>query len=445
LLKRYTTVGMGPSQGKLSNMNAVRILARLNGRTINETGTTTSRPFHQPVPLGQLAGRRLRPIRRTPLHSWHVAAGAKMVHAGDWLRPEYYAVDGRSRDACILREAVNVRERVGLIDLGTLGKIEVAGPDAVKYLERIYTGRFAKQAVGQIRYGVACDELGVVIEDGVIARLGEDRFYVSTTSSGAAVFYRELQRWALIFDMNIVLANVTGQRTAMNLAGSRSRAVLASLTDTDISPESFPYLGALESTVAEVPVILMRVGFVGELGYEIHVPATSGMHVWKTLMQAGQVEGIEPFGVEAQRLLRLEKGHLIVGQDTDALTNPYEAELGWSVRANKPFFVGGRSLAIARERPLQRRLVGFTISARHTGPLPEECHLIIENDEIVGRVTSIAHRSTIGHPLGLAFVRPDLAEPGTKITIRVDDGSVVEGAVKKIPFYDPDGERQECL
>ena len=445
LLKRYTTVGMGPSQGKLSNMNAVRILARLNGRTINETGTTTSRPFHQPVPLGQLAGRRLSPIRRTPLHSWHVAAGAKMVHAGDWLRPEYYAVDGRSREACILHEAVNVRERVGLIDLGTLGKIEVSGPDAVKYLERIYTGRFAKQAVGQIRYGVACDELGVVIEDGVIARLGEDRFYVSTTSSGAAAFYRELQRWALIFDMNVVLANVTGQRTAMNLAGSRSRAVLASLTDTDISPESFPYLGALESTVAEVPVILMRVGFVGELGYEIHVPATSGMHVWKTLMRAGKAEGIEPFGVEAQRLLRLEKGHLIVGQDTDALTNPYEAELGWSVRAKKPFFVGGRSLAIARERPLQRRLVGFTISARHTGPLPEECHLIIENDEIVGRVTSIAHRSTIGHPLGLAFVRPDLAEPGTKITIRVDDGSVVEGAVKKIPFYDPDGERQECL
>jgi len=442
LMKRFTTVGMGPSQGKLSNINAVRILARLNGASINETGTTTSRPFHQPVPISHLAGRRFHPLRRTPIHGWHAQAGAEMVHAGAWLRPEYYRVDGQNRDDCILDEATNVRSNVGLIDVSTLGKLQINGPDAVRFLEFMYTGRFAKQPVGRLRYGVACDETGVIIEDGVVARLAEDRFYVTATSSGAAAFYREMQRWALIQQMNVTLVNATGHLAAMNIAGPNCRAVLQELTDLDLSSDAFPYLAVRDGTVAGVPGTLMRVGFVGELGFEIHVPASFALHVWTSLIQAGQRLGIRPFGVEAQRLLRLEKGHLIVSQDTDALTNPFEADVAWAIGKNKPYFVGSRSLDIVRKKTLTRRLVGLRFGPDHRGPLPKECQLIIADGDIVGRITSIAAQPTLGHPIAMAFLRPDLTEVGTRVTVRVDDGSLIEAHVTKMPFYDPENSRQ---
>jgi sarcosine oxidase subunit alpha len=443
LLKRFTTVGMGPSQGKLSNINAVRILARLNGASINETGTTTSRPFQQPVPISHLAGRRFHPLRRTPMHGWHTQADAEIVHAGTWLRPEYYRVEGRSRDDCILGEATNVRTNVGVIDVSTLGKLQINGPDAVRFLEFIYTGRFAKQAVGRLRYGVACDETGVIIEDGVIARLAKDRFYVTATSSGAAAFYREMQRWALIQQMDVTLVNATGHIAAMNIAGPNCREVLQELTDLDLSADAFPYLAVRDGRVAGVACTFMRVGFVGELGYEIHVPASSAFHVWTSLMQAGERLGIRPFGVEAQRLLRLEKWHLIVSQDTDALTNPFEADVAWAIGKDKPYFVGSRSLDIIRKKPLARRLVGLAFPPEQRGPWPKECHLIIADGDIVGRITSVASRSTLGHPIAMAFLKPDLTEVGTRVTIRVDDGSLVEAHVTKTPFYDPENLRQQ--
>ncbi|MBC8351471.1 MAG: (2Fe-2S)-binding protein [Planctomycetes bacterium] len=442
LMKRFSTVGMGPSQGKLSNINAVRILARLNGATINQTGTTTSRPFHQPVPIRHLAGRSFHPQRRTPMNHWHVRHNAEMVYAGAWLRPEYYRVDGESRDDSILREATHVRNNVGLIDVSTLGKLQISGPDSVEFLERIYTGRFAKQQVGRLRYGLACDETGVIIDDGVIGRFSEDRFYVTATSSGAAAQYREMQRWAQIWNMDVTLVNATGHLAAINLAGPCCRDVLQELTSTDLSATAFPYLALGEAIVAEVSAKLMRVGFVGELGYEIHVPASQAMHVWEALMQAGERFGIRPFGVEAQRLLRLEKGHLIVSQDTDALTSPFEADVAWAIGKNKTFFVGARSLAILRKKPLTRRLVGLMFAASDAGTLPEECNLIIANDELVGRITSIAPRSTLGYPIAMALLSPDLAKIGTTVKIRVDGGSLVEAVVASMPFYDPENSRQ---
>jgi sarcosine oxidase subunit alpha len=443
LMKRYTTVGMGPSQGKLANMNAVRILARLNGRSIDETGTTTSRPFHHPVSFGHLAGRRFHPTRRTPIHDWHAKAGAKFVHVGAWLRPEYYVDGDKSREACILDQAQHVRKQVGLIDLGTLGKFQICGPDAAQFLERIYAGTFANQKIGKLRYAVACDESGVLYDEGVVPRLSEDCFYVTATTSGSAVFYRELQRWAVLWRMNVTLINLTGQFAAVNIAGPRSRDVLATLTDLKLTNDAFPFLAAREGMVAGVQAVLMRVGFVGELGYEIHTPAGYGLHVWSALMESGSAHGVRPFGTETQRLLRLEKGHLIVSQDTDALTTPYEADLGWAVSEDKPFFVGQRSLAICRKQPLTRKLVGIRFAKDHHGPLPEECHLIFEQDEIVGRVTSIAHRSTLGYALGMAFLRPDLAEPGRTVHIKLDNGKLVSAEVAALPFYDPDNRRQE--
>ena len=439
LLKRYSTVGMGPSQGKLSNMNAMRILAKLNGDTIAATGSTTARPFYQPVPLGHLAGRRFHPMRRTAIHDWHCEHGAVFAHAGDWYRPEYYACGDASRDECIVQEAQQVRAGLGIIDVSTLGKLQVNGPDAAELLERLYTGRFKKQVVGRCRYGVALDESGVVIEDGVIARLGEDRFYATTTSSGAAAFYREMLRWAAIWGLDVTLSNVTGQLAAFNLAGPESRDALAALTDIDLRSGPFSYLRMREGEVAGVRALVMRVGFVGELGYEIHVPAWEGEHVWRTLITAGA----RPFGVEAQRLLRLEKGHLIVGHDTDALTYPQEAGLAWAIGKNKRFFVGQRSLQIHAARPVQRTLVGIRWPDGFVGKLPEECNLIMREGWIAGRVTSIAPVSTLGYPLGLAFVEADMAAPGTRVDVRLDDGSTSAAEVVKLPFYDPEDERQK--
>ena len=443
LMKRFTTVGMGPSQGKLSNINAVRALARLNGASIDETGTTTSRPFYQPVSMGHLAGRRFHPQRRTPMHAWHKGAGAEMMYAGAWPRPEYYRAEGKTREDCIYSEALNVRENVGLIDVGTLGKLLISGPDAVRCLETMLTGRFTKQKLGSLRYALATDETGVIIEDGVVARLADDHFYITATTSGVAAFYREMQRWAMIFNMDVNLVNVTGQTAAMNVAGPNSRELLQSLTDVDLSAEAFPYLGVREGTVAGARAMLMRVGFVGELGYEIHLPTSYAQHVWSTLFEAGRSQGIRPFGVEAQRQLRLEKGHFIVGQDTDALTDPFEANVAWAIGKKKPFFIGSRSLDILKKKTSTRRLVGITFSPEHTGPLPEECQLIFTDGQITGRITSIAKRSTLGHAVALGFVQPDMEEVGTRLRIRLDDGTMVDAEVTKIPFYDPDDTRQK--
>jgi sarcosine oxidase subunit alpha len=442
LIKRYSTVGMGPTQGKLANMNTVRILSRLNDRPINETGTTTFRPFHMPVPIEQLAGRRFHPMRHTPMHDWHKRNAAEMFHAGSWYRPEYYRSSGNDRDESIFNEAMNVRENVGVVDVSTLGKHRIAGPDAVEFLHRIYTGRFAKQQVGRMRYGLACDETGVIIEDGVVARLADDVFYVTSTSSGAAAFFRSMQRWALIWNMDVSLTDQTSRLAAMNIAGPKSREILAQLTDMDLSAEAFEYLGVREGIVAGAPAMLMRVGFVGELGYEIHVPASYGLHVWRSLMEAGASVEIKPFGVEAQRLLRLEKGHIIVSQDTDALTNPYEADCAWAIGKNKPFFVGQRSLDVALKQGITRKLVGIRFDKDET-KLPEECNLIFNDGQIIGRVTSIAKRSTVGHPLGLVFVTPDLAEHGTKLAVRLDGGEEVAATVAPMTAYDPEGERQK--
>ena len=442
LLKRYSTVGMGPSQGKLANLNAARVVAQLNGHSLAQTGSTTARPFYQPVPLGHLAGLRHHPMRRTPLHDWHEQAGAVLVHAGDWYRPEYYPRPGSDRGTCIVQEARQVREGLGMIDVSTLGKLLVNGPDAAELLERIYTGRFKKLAVGRCRYGVALDESGIVIEDGVIARLASDRFYVSATSSGVTAFYREMTRWATIWGLDVTLSDATGHYAALNLAGPHSREALQPLADLDLSAEAFPYLAVAEATVCGVPALVLRVGFVGELGFEVHVPAWHGEHVWRTLFEAGAEWQVRPFGLEAQRLLRLEKGHLIVSHDTDALTHPTEVGLDWAIGKGKRFFVGQRSLPLHAARPALRTLVGVRWPDGHRGPLPEECNLIIHDGRIAGRITSIAPVSTQGYPLAMAFVEPALAAAGTRVEVRLDDGTASTAEVAELPFYDPAGERQ---
>lgn len=442
LLKRFTTVGMSPSQGKHSNMNAIRILSRIRKAPIDAVGTTTARPFFHPVPMAHLAGRGYQAERYTPLHSRHERGGALFMLAGNWKRPEYYRVPGKSREEAIHEEALAVRNGIGMIDVGTLGKFEITGPDAAAFLERVYSGRFANMSVGMMRYGIMLDEAGVVIDDGVIARLAPERFYFTTTTSGAATVYREITRLYTMWSMDCGIVNVTGHISAMNLAGPRSRDVLAKLTSTSIAENVFPYLACREMEFASIPARALRVGFVGELGYEIHVPADRACALWDAVMEAGKPHGIRPFGVEAQRLLRLEKGHIIVSQDTDGLTNPYEAACGWAVKMDKPFFVGQRSLAILAKQPLRQTLVGFVLSSADTSAKVAECHLAIRNGDIVGRVTSVAWSPTLAEYIGLAMLTPDVAKQGGRFTIRVTDGSLVDATIVKTPFYDAEGRRQ---
>jgi len=443
LLKRFSTIGMGPSQGKHSQMNALRILARIRGESIEQLGMTTARPMFYPVPLSHLAGRGFTAERRTPLDADHAARGAVWMPAGNWRRPEYYAVAGRTREQAIAEEVSAVRTRVGLIDVGTLGKIEVHGPDAAEFLDRVYAGRFSNLKVGMTRYGLMLDESGIIVDDGVIGRLAPESFYLTTTTGNSATLFREFGRLATWWGLSVGLVNVTGHYGAFNLAGPASRTVLRQHTSLDLTEAEFPYLGLREAEVAGAPCRLMRVGFVGELGYEIHCEASQALKVWRALFAAGERYAMRPFGVEAQRMLRLEKGHVIVSQDTDGLTHALEIEAGFAIRMDKPFFVGQRSLQILERLPRRQQLVGFTLrgDAPHK---PRECHLVLDGDDIAGRVTSVGVSPTLGRCIGLALVTPKVAQ-GKRLRIRVDAAEVIEAEIAKPPFYDAAGERQRVV
>jgi sarcosine oxidase, subunit alpha len=442
LLKRYSTVGMGPSQGKHSNMNALRILARARALSPGQLGLTTARPMYHPVPMKMLAGRSFSVERRTPLDELHAALHAVWMPAGNWRRPEYYACAGETREQSIAAEVQAVRGRVGLIDVGTLGKIEIYGPQAGLFLDRVYAGRFSDLALGMTRYGLMLDESGVIIDDGVVARLGAESYYFTTTTGGSATVFRELLRLNALWGLDCALVNVTGHRAGVNFAGPLSRELLQPLCDIDIGQAAFPYLAVRSARVAGLAARLLRVGFVGELGYEIHVAARDACVLWRALEETGRARGLRPFGVEAQRVLRLEKGHLIVGQDTDGLTDPYEANAMWAVSMKKPFFIGQRSLRILQERGPRQQLVGIEIS----DPLriPRECHLVIDGGEMAGRVTSIVRSHTLQKAIGLAMVAPSLAQAGTQLSIRGDDGAMIAARVVPTPFYDPANARQRA-
>jgi sarcosine oxidase subunit alpha len=442
LAKRYTTTAMGPSQGRHSALNALRIVRRASPLGPEAVGvTTTQRPPFLPESFGHLAGRGFEPTRLTAMHHQHLALGARMMPAGLWHRPAYYGPPDQ-REAAIAAEVRAVREGVGMIDVSTLGGLEVRGPDAAELLERIYTFSYAKQPVGRSRYLLACDMTGAIIDDGVACRFAEDWFYVTATTSGVDVLYRSMLRWNAEWRLDVDVAGVTAAYAGINVAGPLARQVLERLDGgIDLSPASFSYLACREGRLASTPVRMLRVGFVGELGYEIHCPASYGATLWDLLAEAGAPLGIRPFGVEAQRVLRLEKGHIIVGHDTDGLTFPHEAGMEWAIAGRKPFFVGQRAIAVQAARPLTRKLVGFTLPRE--APLPAECCLVIRDSAIVGRVTSAARSAALGCSVGLAYVHPEDAKPGRSFTVKLEDGSAVTLTVSPLPFYDPANARQE--
>ena len=442
LVKRYSTAGLGPSQGRHANVNTIRIVARETGRAAADIGTTTFRPPLVPEKFGQLAGRAFSPVRLTPMHHRHLELGARMMPAGLWKRPAYYGRPDEA-EAAIAREVRAVRNAAGLIDVSTLGGLDIRGPDAAEFIERMYTWGYAKQPVGRARYALMTDQTGVIIDDGVAARLHERHYYVTATTGAVDQVYRQMTWHNAEWRLDVDVANVTAAYAAVNLAGPKARAIVERLpSDIDFSTAAFPYMGVRTGTLAGIPVRVLRVGFVGELGYEIHAPSRFGEALWDTLMEAGAADGIRPFGVEAQRILRLEKGHIIVGQDTDGLTHPVEAGMEWALGKKKPFYVGKRAIELQVAKGVTRRLVGFTLDDP-SAPCPKSCHLVIREGEIAGRVTSAVASPTLGKVVGLAYVPADLAEPGSRLTIRIERGALIAATVAPTPFYDPENARQE--
>ena len=423
LAKRYTTVTMGPCQGKLCHLPSIRLLARETGTDEAAIGTTTARPPWAPVELGLLAGRHHEPMKRSPVHFRHEQAGARMMWTGQWRRPFAYGDPAA--------EVRAVHERLGVIDVSTLGKIVVEGPDAAELLERLYPNRFADLKPGRIRYGVLTTDGGRIMDDGTIARLGDDLFYVTTTSTGSESVCEWFEWWNAVWGYDAEIVNVTGALAAVNIAGPESRAALARLTDADVSSEAFRYLDAKEIAVAGVPCLALRIGFVGELGYELHCAASLGEHVWDAIVG----EGATPFGLEPQRVLRLEKGHIIVGQDTDSESNLLSAGMPWIVKLDKDDFVGRWAVEHVQERGVRERLVGFTLPA---SVLPPEGAQVVRDGRIAGRVTSARVSEQLGRTIGLAWVEPDRAADGETVAIRID-GTLHEAAVTLAPFYDPEG------
>jgi sarcosine oxidase, subunit alpha len=436
LAKRFTTATMGPVQGKLESVNTVAAVALATGRSIAETGTTTWRPPYAPITLGALAGPPSEPVRYSPMQSWHESHGAVPLIAGAWIRPDRYS-DAAS-------EARNVRENVGIIDVTPIGKLDLRGPDVPRLLNLLYVNKWSKLEIGRVRYGVMCTEDGVVLDDGVTGRLGAEHYLMSTTSSGAATVWEWVENWLQTEHpgWQVHVTPVTTAYASINVAGPKARRLIERVTDgVDLSNEAFPYMHVRTGSVAGVSSsVLWRIGFTGELSYELHVPAAYGLHVWETLLAEGADLGAAAFGVEAQRILRLEKGHLIVGQDTDGLTRGFSAGLDWAIKLDKDDFAGKQELAWQLEGGIAQRLVG--LQPIDGSIVPEEASLIIDGSQIAGRITSSRMSPTLRRSICLAQIDAHLAEPDTVVRVRLPGGRLIEARVMpQLAHVDPEGGR----
>jgi sarcosine oxidase subunit alpha len=430
LCKRFTTVTMGPCQGRMCALPSIRLMAEETGQTLEEVGTPTARPPWSTVPMGALAGRPIEPSKRSSIHARHEALGARIEWAGDWRRAyDYGDPEG---------EALAVHLSAGLIDVSTLGKLLVRGPDAAEFLDRLYPNRLSTLKPGRVRYGVLTSDAGRIMDDGTIGRLDDETFYVTTTSSGAGTVEQWFSWWLADWRLDVQLTDITQALSAVNLAGPRAREILTRLTDLDTAAEAFTYLDAKQGRVAGVTSLILRIGFVGELGYEIHFPSVYGEHVWDAILEAGQADGIRPFGLEPQRILRLQKQHIIVGQDTDSESTPYGAAMPWAVKLDKEEdFIGKWALERVSEQPAETALVGFTLA---NGRVPTEGSVVLDgNGKAAGQVTSARRSRQLDQVIGMAWVPAALATDGATITI-ADNGRRSAGSVITQPFYDPEGE-----
>jgi sarcosine oxidase subunit alpha len=420
-------------------------MAEVGGMQPGTLKATTVRPPVEPVSLAVLGGRRHHAVKRTPLHARQEALGASFRLSGEWLRAGHFG-DERAH-----KEILNVRNNVGFIDVSTLGKFRVHGSDAEKLLQRVYVGDMARVVEARLSYSIMCNEEGVVVDDGVITKLGENDYFFTTSTLRASYtrewlyFHSKDEAW----DAHVV--NLTDAFAAINLAGPRSREVLSRLTPDDVSNEAFPFMGFRRLTLCgDMKAMIARIGFVGEMCYEIHVPASFGPALHKAVEEAGAPLGIRPFGLEAQSVLRLEKGHVIIVVDTDNHTTLHEIGVGrlWANRRTDAPTVGAPALRFAEKQIHREKLVGFMMD----DPLetPPDGSVVVAEGAVRGRVCTSRYSPTLKASIGMALVEPQLAPVGGVLEIYRDAGLVkgevprrqtMKAEVVPMPFYDPKGER----
>ncbi|MDR7150597.1 sarcosine oxidase subunit alpha [Hydrogenophaga palleronii] len=453
-VKRYTALGFGTDQGKLSNVNGFVITARALKRPVNEVGTTTYRPAYTPVSLGALAGTMREelfdPNRYSAIHASHVHRGAALEPVGQWQRPWYFAKAGEDLHAAVARECLAARHGVAVMDASTLGKIQIDGPDAREFLNRIYANAWSQLAVGKCRYGLMLDENGMVMDDGVTACIEQNQFYMTTTTGGAARVLNWLERWHQTEwpELKVWMTSVTDHWSTIALVGPKSRAVLAKLcTDIDLSPDNFKFMDWRAGTVGGLPVRVFRISFSGELSYELNVESGYGRALWEMVMAAGAEFDITPYGTETMHVLRAEKGFIIVGQDTDGSMSPLDLDMAWAVGMKKPFsFLGKRSLSrsdTAREG--RKQLVGLL--PEDPGTVLIEGAQIMESattgttNQMLGHVTSSYHSAFLGRSIAMAVVAGGLQRKEQTLYVHAH-GKVTPAKVSGSVFVDVKGDRQ---
>ena len=445
-VKRYTTTGMATDQGKTSNMNALGIAAQALGSDVPKVGLTTFRPPYTPTTFGSFAGLSrgtlFDPTRKTAIHDWAVAQGAKFEDVGQWKRAYYF---GSDLHAATNAEVKTVRQTAGLFDASTLGKIEVVGPDAAKFLGRMYTGAFEKLGVGRCRYALLLNEAGYVIDDGIVARLSAERFHVTTTTGGAARVLNMMEDYLQteFTDLTLWLTSITEQYAVIAVQGPRAKDILRPLVagvDLDM-----PHMSVGEGTICGVPTRLFRVSFTGELGYEVNVPADYGRAIWEAIWAEGQKHGACAYGTEAMHVLRAEKGYIIVGQETDGTVTPDDLGLGGMIAKTKPDFVGKRGLAMPDlVAPNRKQLVGL-LTADPNVVLEEGAQITLEAAPVpgtsaLGHVTSSYWSETLGRSIALAVVHNGRARLGETLHVPMPAASYAVQLVEPV-FYDKSGER----
>ena len=446
-VKRYTTTGMATDQGKTSNLNALAIVAGELGRTSPEIGLTTFRMPYTPVTFGALAGMSrgnlFDPVRTTPMHAQQASAGAVFEDVGLWKRARYFPRGSETMHEAVARECLAVRTGVGMFDATTLGKIEVVGPDAAEFLNRMYINAWTKLGVGRCRYGVLLREDGFVLDDGVVGRLAPDRFHVTTTTGGAprvlALMEDFLQtEWR---ELDVWLTSTTEQYATIAVQGPSAREVLSPLVEgADISAAALPHMALARGTIAGAPLLLFRVSFTGELGFEVNVPAGCGPLVWQAIADAGATIGIVPYGTEAMHVLRAEKGFVIVGQETDGTATPDDAGLAGMIGKQKPDFVGRRSLTrAALKAPARKQLVGLLTEDTHT-VLEEGAQVMATAATPIGHVTSAYYSAVLGHSIALAMIEDGRARIGETLRVPMPAGAIAVRVAAPV-FYDPQGAR----
>lgn len=438
LLKRFTSAGTGPGQGGIPGHNLPLYVRQMQDSAVAEAIPTTVRAPLVPTLLAAYAGIKHNVFKRTAVHDSQLAAGGKMERIGDWYRARRF-----SEDYSASNETENVRNNVGMLDASTLGKFRIYGPDALKALQRVYVGDMSQVVAVKVKYSAMCNEDGCIIDDGVVVKRGQNDYYFTTSTARANVTSEWIRYHTRYDSWNYHIVNLTDAFGVINLAGPKARQVFRKITDTDISNQAFPFLGYREIIIKNcVPVRVMRLGFVGELSYELHVPSSYMQSIWGLLEEAGAEFDIKNFGLEAQNCLRMEKGHLIIGSESESRTTLHDVGLGHLWFRNKPESntVGAVALRQTKDQEGRLKLVGFKMEDKLRPPKDGS---VIIDDKIRGYICTARYSTTLSAAIGMGLVESHLSKPGTPLKIFEDGmGEQRLGAsVVKMPFYDPEGLR----